>query len=90
MQVDKIGRLIQALSNAAQNQTKTAPVDASEAKASQQSSAVKLSDGFGTSVDEASSARQERVAQIKEQVASGTYQPDTYAVASAVARELFT
>ena len=53
--------------------------------------AVKIASGFGksSSTEETPPARARRVAELAEQVRAGTYKPDSTAVATAVARELF-
>jgi len=52
------------------------------------SDAVTISPELGSSAAEVS-ARQARVAQLKQEVSAGTYQPDTRAVAEALAQDLF-
>ncbi len=90
MGVDKVSRLLRAFhqsSSAENSQVK----QAEQSAVAQNSPAVSLAPGFGSSASEVRSdrSRSDRVAELKKQVTEGTYKPDSTKVAEAVARELF-
>ena len=91
MTVNKVAGLFEALAQTPNIRKVKQPTDEAVAQtSSQNSSAVSFAPGLGNDVGEADrAAREERVAQLKEQVANKTYEPDTNAVAQAIARELF-
>ncbi len=90
MNVDKLARLFAAQGGS----LRAVSGGNTEAVASEPSAApenaVKVASNFGTATSEADiSARRSRVAELKEQVASGSYKPDSTEVAKAVYRDLF-
>lgn len=94
MGIEKLSRFLGGLSGSADtsNVQQIAPKssEAAETQAASGASteAVKLSQGLGDN-DGDGDDRAAKVARLKEQVANGSYKPDTRAVASAVAQELF-
>lgn len=92
MKVDKLSRLLEAFGQANQNSPvrRATSTESESVAASRNSSAVALAPGFGSSEssEAKSQSRSERVQELKSQVQSGTYKPDSYAVAEAVAKEL--
>ena len=91
MKVDKLSRLLEAFGQVNQNSpVRGATTQSESVAASRNSSAVALAPGFGTSEssEAKTQSRSERVQELKSQVDSGSYKPDSFAVAQAVAREL--
>lgn len=86
MQVDKVTRLLSALEYSGRTQEKQTAIDVAESSKGD-GSAVKIADDFGSTGDV--DAHRAKVAELKKQVESGTYNPDPTKVAQAVARELF-
>ena len=89
MKVERLTRLFEALGNPTPKNPSTESVKAqgSSAVASQ---AVRLSPDFGTQLSGGSAVeRATKVAQLKSDVASGNYKPDSKEVAQALVRDLF-
>lgn len=86
MNIESISRLLTPFRSASQEQTAK-----TETVKPQAEEAVAISSGFGKSaaVEDGSSDRTKRVAELKQQIETGAYRPDSTAVANAVARELF-
>ena len=98
MKIDKLSNLISSFGQ----KTAANPVDETEtqgvntqqasaqsAQAAQSEEAAKLSSGFG--VSESDSAQQtEKVRRLKEQVSSGTYNPDSTEVAKSFLKEIIS
>ena len=90
MGVDKVSRLLRAFHQS--STTENSQVKQAEENAvARNTPAVSLAPGFGSSTSEVrgEKSRGERVAELKKQVADGSYKPDSIKVAEAVARELF-
>ncbi|MFM1848638.1 MAG: hypothetical protein RL417_2112 [Pseudomonadota bacterium] len=90
MNVDKLARLFAAQGGSLRsvNGGNSERV-AGEQKAAAEG-AVKVASDFGTATSQAEiSARRSRVEELKNQVASGSYKPNTEDVAKAVYRDLF-
>ncbi len=85
MKSENISRLLSAFNSGTQAQTTKSKSLGGEAKTADQSDAVVVSQNFEGDGD----ARAARVAQLKEQVANGSYKPSSIAVAESVARDLF-
>lgn len=87
MKIERLSKLLNSFGSSSQSEqnAKTENVKAAADEA------VELAPGFGKSaaVGDSSSDRSQRVAELKQQVASGTYAPDLRDVANSVARELF-
>lgn len=87
MKIESISRLLNSFgsaSSATQNQ-KTKDVSGGD-------EAVRIASGFGktsSSEDSSSAERSKRVADIKQQVETGSYKPSLNDVATSVVRELF-
>ena len=95
MTVDKLSRLFAALGSSTQSSTPTKENESTEKVpdegAEGSSEAVNVSKDFGVGNSGGSdSARAAKVQQLKQQVADGSYNPDTRAVAQSVAQELFS
>lgn len=85
MKIDRILSILQYQNSSAAERDK-APV-AQEATRQRESEAVKLAEDFG---NRATGDRADRVAQLKSQIETGTYQqPDSKKLAEALVRELF-
>jgi anti-sigma28 factor (negative regulator of flagellin synthesis) len=90
MNVDKLARLFAAQGGSLRSLSGVNSEGVvGEQKAAAQS-AVKVASDFGTATSEADlSARRSRVEELKKEVASGSYKPNSEEVAKAVYRELF-
>lgn len=85
MKIDRLTRLFGGVSS---NVDIKASSDASKeisANSGSRAEAAKVSNDFGTG----DASRKEKIAKIKEQVDSGSYNPDSREVASALLRDLF-
>jgi len=87
MKVDKIARLFSAQSEPAL-ETQTQP-ETIASQVAPEAGAVRVSSSMQEPGSAESNARAARVAQLKEQVANGSYNPDPQKVASAVLQDLF-
>lgn len=91
MKIGKLSDLMSVLSGGADNQVKQRPASENVAKVyslNQGADAARLSQDLGRAQDE-SSDRAAKVAEIKKQVDSGEYKPDSRDVAKAVIQDLF-
>ena len=88
MSVERLTRLFEALGNPASKNPSN--VNVSEQRpATDASPAVRLASDFGTQSAQSSTERATKVAQLKADVASGAYKPDSKDVARALVRDLF-
>jgi flagellar biosynthesis anti-sigma factor FlgM len=96
MTVDKLSRFsISSIpltrDNPAANTSAGTRSEQASSSAQQNSEAVRIGAGFESSAGSASAeaSNAAKVARLREQVASGSYKPDTTKVAEALARDLF-
>lgn len=87
MKIDKLDRLLSALSQGKSNSQNTDAVVKQPRNSVANTEAVKFSDELGSKVDNAAD-RQARLDQLKEQVRSGEYNVSSKQVAVAFAKEL--
>ena len=90
MNVDKLARLFAAQSGSLRSLSGVNSEKVAGEPKTATDNAVKVASNFGTATSEADiSARRSRVEELKKEVASGSYKPNSEEVAKAVYRDLF-
>lgn len=90
MNVDKLARLFAAQGGSLRTNSGGNTEKVASERSAASENAVKVAGNFGTAISDAEiSARRSRVEELKEQVASDSYKPDSTEVAKAVYRDLF-